>query len=139
MKLPTKGSVLFSVKDSDKSRAFEIASRLKDMDFEILGTPGTAEYFQSRGLAAVSIPKIGRSALGGDLLEVLQSKKAQWVVNTTGSPGSIRDGITIRQAALKFKIPLFSTLSGADMASRAIETLREVGIRPLALQDLASV
>ncbi|MBS1984410.1 MAG: carbamoyl-phosphate synthase large subunit [Bdellovibrionales bacterium] len=139
LQLPVAGAVLFSVKDSDKARALEIARRFEIMGFGIFGTPGTAEHFQRQGLKCESIAKIGQSPLGEDLLSYLANSKAHLVVNTTGQPGSIRDGVSIRQAALRYRIPLMSTLSGADMASRAIETLIEKGIRPVALQDFGHV
>ena len=135
LQLPMVGGVLFSVREADKAQALDIARRFETSGFQIMGTPGTAAYFTKAGLSCRSVPKIGQSPLGDDLLAALARRQVHLVVNTTGHIGSLRDGVSIRQAALRHRIPLLSTLSGADMASLAIEALIETGIRPHCLQD----
>ncbi len=133
--LPTKGKVLFSVRDQDKNRALGVARVFQLLGLDILGTPGTADYLSRAGIRCESVAKIGQAALGEDLLQVLKSGKISLVVNTTGGLGSIRDGQSIRKAALRYRIPLLSTISGAEMASMAIQTRITTGVRPVALQD----
>ncbi len=138
MKLPVRGGVLFSVRDQDKSRGLNVARLFQLLGFEIWGTPGTAEYLNRAGVSCQSVAKIGQNALGQDLLWVLKEAKVNLVVNTTGSLNSLRDGVTIRKAALANRIPLFTTISGAEMASMAIQALIRGNVRPIAIQDFAS-
>jgi carbamoyl-phosphate synthase large subunit len=135
MKVPVSGGVLFSVRDQDKPRALGVARVFHLLGFDIYGTPGTAAYLDRAGVPCTSTQKIGQAALGEDLLALLKDGRVSLVVNTTGSLGSLRDGVTIRKAALSHRIPLLSTLSGAEMASMAIQTVIRTGVRTVALQD----
>ena len=135
MKVPVSGGVLFSVRDQDKPRALGVARVFHLLGFDIYGTPGTAAYLDRAGVPCTSTQKLGQAALGEDLLALLKDGRVTLVVNTTGSLGSLRDGVTIRKAALSCRIPLLSTLSGAEMASMAIQTVIRTGVRTVALQD----
>ncbi len=135
LQLPVSGNILFSVRDADKPRLLNIVRLFQLMRFGILGTPGTAAYLNRAGVSCKAVPKIGEAPLGQDLLEYLQEGRVQMVVNSRGSLGSIHDGNNIRKAALKYRIPLLSTLSGAEMAALGIQALMTTGIRPVALQD----
>ncbi len=133
--LPTSGAILFSVNDTEKNRALQTARNLQLMGFKIIGTPGTAKFFSRAGVKTESIAKIGQAPLGEDLLALLKDSHVQLVVNTTGTLDSYRDGLTIRQAALRYRVPLLSTLSAAEMAAMAIQTLTQSGVRTVCLQD----
>ena len=133
--LPTYGRVLFSVRDLDKPKALNLARLFELLNFEIAGTPGTADYLKRAGVSVVAIPKIGEGLDGENLLTWIRDQKIQLIVNTPGTRGSLRDGISIRQAALRYKIPLMSTLSGAEMGCLAIQAIKKGDLRPLALQD----
>jgi carbamoyl-phosphate synthase large subunit len=138
LQIPVQGRVLFSVRDQDKPRALNVARMFSFLGFSLYGTPGTASYLNRAGIFCESTEKIGQNLLGDDLLDLLQSGRVSLVVNTTETLSSLRDGVTIRKAALKHRIPLFSTVSGAEMAGLAIQALRAQGIRPVALQDFVA-
>jgi len=133
--LPTGGAVLFSVRDKDKPRALGIARVFKLLGFEIMGTPGTADYLRRAGLNCERVAKIGLPAKDNDILSVMRSRKVRLVINTASDASSLKDGRSIRTEALRLRIPLMSTLSGAEMASMAIQELMERGTRTVALQD----
>lgn len=136
MHLPLSGTVLFSVRDQDKLRCLQVARVFELLGFSLMGTPGTADYLTRAGLECVAIAKIGQSALGEDLLSVIREKKVQLVVNTTGGAPTLRDATSIRKVALQYRIPIMTTLSGAEMISMAIQSLMKFGVlKPMALQD----
>ncbi len=134
--LPNSGRVLMSFRDQDKHRAKAVAQIFELLGFELVGTPGTADYLKRAGIRCASIPKIGQAVLGEDLLNVLQNGNIKLVVNTTSALESLRDAVTIRGAALSLRIPLLSTIEAAEMALMAIQTLKRDGtLTPLCLQD----
>lgn len=136
MQLPMSGSILFSVRDQDKQRCLNIARVFDLLGFSLKGTPGTAEYLERAGLLCESVEKIGHDPLNEDLLSVIRNKKVNLIINTTGSAATLRDATNIRMAALQYRIPLFSTLSGAEMTSMAIQFLQKKGrLKAVALQD----
>jgi carbamoyl-phosphate synthase large subunit len=135
VKLPEKGGILLSVKDRDKNRLLPIARGLSLMGFRLLGTPGTSSFLVRAGIDCEQVQKIGQAPMGQDLLHFLQSSKVQMVVNTTETAGSFKDGESIRQIALRLRIPLMSTISAAEMALMAIERLKKGHIPTVCLQD----
>jgi carbamoyl-phosphate synthase large subunit len=135
VKLPEKGGILLSVKDRDKTRLLPIARGLSLLGFRLLGTPGTAAYLSRAGVDCEQLAKIGQAPMGQDLLHHLQSGRVQMIVNTTDSASSFRDGESIRQIALRLRIPLMSTISAAEMALMAIERLKKGHIPTVCLQD----
>ncbi len=137
MQIPMSGKILFSVRDHDKQRCLNLARVFDLLGFDLMGTPGTAEYLERSGLDCVSVSKIGQSVMGSnDLLSVIREKRVSLIVNTTGAAATLRDATNIRMAALQYRIPLLSTLSGAEMMSMAIQSLQKKGsLKVLALQD----
>ncbi|NCN39809.1 carbamoyl-phosphate synthase large subunit [bacterium] len=137
MNLPMSGKVLFSVRDQDKQRSLNLARVFDLLGFELMGTPGTAEYLERSGLDCQSVSKIGQSVMGGDdLLTLIKEKRVSLVINTTGAAATLRDATNIRMAALQYRVPLLSTLSGAEMMSMAIQSLQKKGrLKVMALQD----
>lgn len=137
--LPLSGTVLFSVRDQDKLRCLQVARVFELLGFELMGTPGTADYLMRAGMNCVAIPKIGQAIMGDDLLSVMREKKVNLVVNTTGGAPTLRDANSIRKAALQYRIPIMTTLSGAEMVSMAIQSLMRQGVlKPMALQDFTA-
>lgn len=135
-KLPTGGGILMSVRDRDKPRAQNLARLFHLLGFKIYGTPGTADYLNRAGIACTSVAKIGFSGDDGvDVISVLRDGNACLVINTTASLGSLKDGRSIRTEALRFKVPVLSTLVAGEMAAMAIEEIRENGLRPMAVQE----
>jgi len=141
LNLPVKGKILFSVRDLDKPRAVALARVFELLGFEIWATSGTASYFKDQGIEVLEVAKIGHSQMGEkDLLGHLEARTFDMVVNTAGSAGSFKDGTSIRQVALKTRVPLMGTLAAAEMASLAIRTLIKEGtLRPLCLQEVMAV
>lgn len=140
LNLPMKGKILFSVRDLDKPRSIALARVFELLGFEIWATSGTASYFRDHGIDVFEVAKIGFSKMGEkDLLGHLEARTFDMVVNTAGSAGSFKDGTSIRQVALKTRVPLMGTLAAAEMASLAIKTLIKEGtLRPLCLQEVLS-
>jgi carbamoyl-phosphate synthase large subunit len=135
VKLPEKGTVLLSVKDFDKPKLLSMARSFALLGFKLSGTPGTADYLNRAGLECEKVEKIGQSPMGTDLLHYLQSSSVNLIVNTTEGITAFRDGESIRQIALRLRIPLMSTISAAEMALLAIERIKKGHIATVCLQD----
>jgi carbamoyl-phosphate synthase large subunit len=133
LRLPQGGSVLVSVRDIDKPRALPLLRLMRLLGFKLLGTPGTADYLTRAGVPCVRIEKIGQG--DPDIISVLKGGEVGLVINTTSSLGSLRDSRNIRTEALRYHIPLLSTLSAVEMACLAIEELASTAARPLPLQQ----
>lgn len=129
--LPLQGSVFISVRDSDKSALVDAARRLIAMGFGLVGTTGTARFFEEHGIAVSRVNKVmeGRP----HVVDAMKNGDIQLVFNTSEGAASIRDSFDLRRTALMNKIPYFTTVAGAKAAVRAIEALRggSLAVSPL--------
>jgi carbamoyl-phosphate synthase large subunit len=131
--LPTDGNVLISVRDADKPTVLPLARRLLDLDFTILATSGTAEFLQKHNVDCTMVNKISQGR--PHLLDKVQDKQVQWIINTSMGSRTTEDSYSIRRSALDYHIPYSTTATGALSMVRALETLREKKMQVKAIQE----
>ncbi|WP_028325656.1 carbamoyl-phosphate synthase large subunit [Desulfatirhabdium butyrativorans] len=132
-RLPLEGSVLFTVTDSDKPAALEVAKRFRQLGFAVRATRGTHHFFAANGLKAERIDKMheGRP----NIVDAIKNREIQLVINTPGGRRSEHDDSYIRKAAVKFKIPYITTIAAAEAAARGIEAWQKGHDRVKSLQE----
>ena len=129
--LPTSGGVLITVNDMDKSAALKLARDLHRMGFSLYATQGTAEALARVGLQAVVVPKAGAGP--DDTVARIARGEIQLVINTPLGQKAYADQSAMREAAIRHKVPLVSTLSAAQAA---VNGIRSVGQRALVVRSL---
>jgi carbamoyl-phosphate synthase large subunit len=132
-KLPTSGNVLFSVNKFDKAAAAKLAKDFISLGFTISATNGTAAFFQSQNLPVTVINKINQGS--PHIADAMRDGQIQIVVNTPLGGLAHDDGIVLRTAAHRYKIPLLTTLSAAAAGLQAIRSLKQKPIRVRSLQE----
>ena len=67
------------------------------------------------------------------VVDMIQEGGVNMVLNTTEGDKAIQDSYTLRQAALKHRVPYCTTVAGAKAAVRAMvgTSLRELEVTPL--------
>ncbi|NQT61387.1 MAG: carbamoyl-phosphate synthase large subunit [Candidatus Marinimicrobia bacterium] len=125
--LPTKGTVFISVNDHDKQNTIDIARDFQEMGFQIMATQGTTEVLRENGLIVQAIHKVNEGR--PHVADHIKNGEIQLVINTPMGALAREDEYSIGRAAIRYKIPVITTLSGAKTAIR--------GIRRLALDDLS--
>jgi len=133
VKLPDVGTVLLSVRKSDKVGLVPMARRLTDMGFAIMATRGTAARIRDAGLAVRLVNKVleGRP----HCVDAIRSGEVQLVINTAGSPQSVTDSFDIRRSALLHGVPHYTTIAGARAAVHAIAALKAGTLEVAPLQS----
>ena len=119
--VPTHGGVYLTVKDSDKDSIIPLAKSLREMEFDLYATRGTAAILRERG--GLEVNSAYRIAEQGspDALDLMRDGKIQLIINTpTNSGGAVLDGNMMRRLAVELNIPFVTTLSGATMEVQAI-------------------
>ena len=121
--LPLSGCVLISVSEDDKDQMLEAAKILAQNEFNITSTAGTCRFLGDHGIAAKPINKLfeGRP----HILDAIENKAIQLIINTPQGRQSKEDDSYIRKAAIKKKIPYITTISAAVAAARGIESARK--------------
>ncbi|MDH4318046.1 MAG: carbamoyl-phosphate synthase large subunit, partial [Desulfobulbaceae bacterium] len=119
--LPTKGNIFISVRSGDKEGITPVAAQLTQLGFKLLATKGTADHLQANGVECTRVNKISQGR--PHILDKIQDKQVQWIINTSSGSRTTEDSYTIRRAALDFHIPYTTTVSGAYSMVQAIEAL----------------
>ena len=122
MNIKTYGSVLFTVADKDKEEALLLAKRFHKIGYKILGTEGTANYFQTANIPVTVVNKIGGES--PNLIDVIRNGEAQFVINTlTKGKQPARDGFRIRRESVENGIPCLTSLDTTDAILRVLESM----------------
>jgi carbamoyl-phosphate synthase large subunit len=131
--LPTSGNVFFSVKDSDKPRAIEIAHKFYQMGFKIIATKGTCIEFIKNNIPSEFILKVAEGR--PNIVDAIINDKIDLIVNTTIGGQTIRDSFSIRRTALDRQVPYVTTIRGAKAAVLAIKALKDKKVSVKSIQS----
>ena len=132
--LPLKGSVFVSVRDEDKENIFLLSQVLKKIDFQIYATKGTAEFLLRFGIETKIVKKVNDGH--PHVVDLIENKKIQLVINTTSGEKSIADSFSIRRSAIRNKIPYFTTISAAKLAVTGLNLIKKTEFTIKPLQDI---
>ena len=120
--LPSEGSVLITVSESDKYAVLESARQLVKLGFEIKATEGTHKFLADNGIESEAIRKMheGRP----NIVDGIKNNEIQLIINTPSGKLSKHDDSYIRKAAIKYKVPYITTTAAAVAAAKGIAANR---------------
>lgn len=122
MKIPTNGSVLFTISDKDKQEVMPVVKRFYEIGFQILATEGTAKAIQAQNIPVTTVNKI--AAEQPNLLDVIRQGEANIVINTlTKGKQPERDGFRIRREAVENEVVCFTSLDTAIALLTVLEMM----------------
>jgi len=135
--VPLKGGALCSIADSDKAEALPVLMQLSALGFTLYATEGTAQALRGAGVSATVAGKLGNGR--PNVVDVIEEGRVALVINTVshiqtdepvfgGGDGaliaqegrSVKDGYTIRLAAVQRRIPCCTSLDTARALVEAI-------------------
>jgi carbamoyl-phosphate synthase large subunit len=130
--LPSEGTVLITVSESDKQAVLESATQLQKLGFKIKATDGTHKFLTDHGIESEPIRKMyeGRP----NIVDGIKNQEIQLIINTPSGKLSKHDDSYIRKAAIKYKIPYITTTAAAVAAAKGIAAYHEGHGRVKALQ-----
>jgi len=135
--LPTKGNVFISVKETDRPNVVRIAKGYADLGFTLYATSGTGSVITEAGIPVNILPKLA-SGQRPNVIDLMKNKDMALVINTPSGKNPREDEVKIRTAAMQNRIPIMTTLRGADAALRAIKSLQGSEVQVRALQEYHS-
>ncbi len=125
--IPTKGRIFISVKDEDEAKVAGVAKRLYELGFKIMATRGTMRALAKSGVKAEFVKKISEGS--PNILDLMTKKEVDLIINTpTAGKIPYTDGFYIRRYAVDLNIPYITTITGAEAALQAIESIHSGGI-----------
>jgi carbamoyl-phosphate synthase large subunit len=134
LRLPTAGTVFFSVNTHDKKSVAVVARRFVDMGFKLVATHGTADVLEDAGMQVerVFAVKEGRP----NVVDLIKSERIQLIVNTPSGQVSVFDEAAIRRAAVSARVATITTLAAARAAADGIEAVQRGEYQVESLQAL---
>jgi carbamoyl-phosphate synthase large subunit len=132
--LPKGGNIFISVKESDKAVVPRIAKGYSDLGFTIYATPGTAAVIEEAGIPVNKLPKLA-SGQRPNVIDLMKNKEMHFIINTPSGKNPREDEVKIRTAAMQNRIPIMTTMRGADAALKGIKSLQANEVQVQALQD----
>jgi carbamoyl-phosphate synthase large subunit len=132
--LPTGGNVFISVKETDRPSVARIAKGYADLGFTIYATSGTGGVIKEAGIEVNILPKLA-SGQRPNVIDLMKNKDMALVINTPSGKNPREDEVKIRTAAMQNRIPIMTTLRGADAALKGIKSLQGNHMEVRALQE----
>ncbi|MCK6433021.1 MAG: carbamoyl-phosphate synthase large subunit [Burkholderiaceae bacterium] len=132
-RLPTKGTVVITVKNGDKARALLVARDLVELGFAVVATKGTAAAIAAAGIPVKVVNKVkdGRPHIA----DMVKAGEIQLVFTTVDETRTaIADSRYIRTAALANRVTYYTTMAGCEAATEALK--HQTGMTVLSLQEL---
>jgi carbamoyl-phosphate synthase large subunit len=125
-RLPQFGRVFASLCDRDKtSRAAQMLKGYAELGFEIWATKGTASWLESNGIRTTPLLKYFEGS--PNVIDHIESGAISMVINTPKGENSRFDEMVMGRAAMKNKVPFFTTLAAAQATLRGLKFLRSGG------------
>lgn len=132
-RLPDGGVAFVSVKDSDKPVILPAVKKLIALGFKVIATGGTEKYLAAAGVAVERVNKVAEGR--PHVVDKIIDGEIALIFNTTEGWQSLKDSQSIRQAALKAKVPQFTTAAASAATVEAIAALRGAQLEVRSLQD----
>jgi carbamoyl-phosphate synthase large subunit len=134
-KLPQYGRIFASLCDRDKtSRAAKIIHGYHELGFEIVATKGTATWLEGHKIPATPLLKYYEGS--PNVLDSIEAGDIQMVINTPKGENSRYDEVVMGRAAMKNKVPFFTTLAAAQATLRGLRYMRLDGaVKVKSLQE----
>jgi carbamoyl-phosphate synthase large subunit len=132
-RLPEKGTVVITVKNSDKQRAVKVAAELVALGYEVLATKGTAQAIAEAGVPVKLVNKVkdGRPHIA----DKVKAGEVQLVFTTVDETRTaIADSRYIRTAALANRVTYYTTMAGSEAATEALKHQDDLEV--VSLQEL---
>ena len=132
--LPTSGTVFISVNNNDKIKSISIARDFEDLGFTLIATSGTSNLLNDNGVFTKKIFKVGEGR--PNIVDAIKNNEIDLIINTPFGGAAREDEYKIGKAAIRYKIPVFTTISGAKAAVRAIQTIKLGKFQYRSLQEI---
>ncbi len=130
--LPKSGSALITVGGvENKEKLFPLVSMISKMNFQILATEHTAEFFEKVGIENLDLVyKISEPDRHPNILDLLSNRKIDFIINIPSTStiekyvGMLDDEYRIRRKAVEMGIPVLTTVESAISFVKTLEWIQ---------------
>lgn len=141
LRVPYRGTVLFTVADKDKPETMPLAADFAALGFRVLATAGTARAMEACKVPVRTVNKVSEGP--PNIPDLIRNGEVHLVINTLSRGRDVdRDGFLIRRAAVEHGVPCLTSLDTARAAVQVLSAIKEgsdLGIDPLQDWKVAAV
>ena len=132
-RLPMDGTIFISMNDRDKAAVIPVAKKLAGLGFRLIATAGTRAALMDEGLTVDLILKVheGRP----NIEDAIKNNEIQLIINTPVGSAALEDDRSIRRTALSYKVPIITTIAGAEATASAIHSLQQHPLEVKSIQE----
>ncbi|MBP3438599.1 MAG: carbamoyl-phosphate synthase large subunit [Sutterella sp.] len=129
-KLPERGTVFISVRNSDKPKAVICAHLLHQAGYPIVATAGTAQVLQQAGIPCHIVQRVSDGH--PEIIDLIKSHELALVITSVAEhEGELADARAIRKTALAERVTYYTTMAGGLAAAQGIRHMRSVQVYDL--------
>jgi carbamoyl-phosphate synthase large subunit len=122
-KLPMSGKIFISFNDSTKEALLPDVRLLVQSGYTLVGTEGTAAFLKEKGLSCDIVHKVSEGR--PNIVDLIKNGDIQMIFNTPVGKGPKEDQNAIRQAAIRYKLPLVTTVSAIHAAMQVLTRMQK--------------
>ena len=113
MRVKRTGSVLVSISESDKSKAYKMANEFLNQGFRIYATSDTGKLLNANHIAS-------STANGETAVQMIKNNKFAYVISTLENGRNNKENELIRETALMKGVPVFTSVESAYTFARSL-------------------
>lgn len=134
---PKHGTVFVTINDKTKKDLLESVRSLSNLGYNIIATEGTHKFLSDNGILSSKINKI-YDGYFPNVIDYIKEKKIHLIINTPLSRVTRENAFTIRQAAIKYKVPCLTTAQAAKALIHGLVEMKDKGFTVNSLQEIHS-
>lgn len=111
---PLEGTVCISLSHESRDALLEEIQMIQKHGYRIVATSGTAAYLKEKGIECEVVYKVDEGR--PDILDMVKNGDIGLILNTPTGVRSKQDSNSIRQVAVRYKIPIITTVEAIRAA-----------------------
>ncbi|MDR3237971.1 MAG: carbamoyl-phosphate synthase large subunit [Spirochaetia bacterium] len=136
-RLPLEGCVFLSINKRSKDELLGEVRRLYESGFRLIGTEGTSAFYNEHGIPCERVFKVNEGR--PNVVDMIKNEEINLIINTPAGKAAKDDAYSIRQAAVRYHVPIMTTIQAARAAINGMLTVKNrKNISVKALQDYYS-
>jgi carbamoyl-phosphate synthase large subunit len=124
-KLPKEGTIFLSINNKSKHELLDEMRLLHKNGFHLIATEGTAVFLNNNEIPCDRVFKVSEGR--PNIIDIVKNKEIDLIVNTPTGKITRYDAFTIRQAAVRYHIPIMTTIAAAKAAVRGLLEVKARG------------
>ena len=133
-RLPLSGCVFLSINSRSKEELLNEVKRLHEVGFRLVGTEGTAQFYNDHGIPFERVFKVSEGR--PNVVDLVKNEEINLIINTPAGKAAKDDAYSIRQAAVRYHVPIMTTIQAARAAINGLLAVKNKNVISVkAIQD----